>query len=96
MTEEQHAITLDGNAEAGLLSEVFVRDVTVAVAICAGCGASRHSGTLPLYAQEIGAILRCAQCSGVVVRDRPHDNAPVARGSGSRCIAMPLAFDRTS
>ena len=29
---------LDGNAAAGLLSEMFARDVTFAQATCAGCG----------------------------------------------------------
>ena len=37
---------LDGNAAAGLLAEIFAFDVTVARAICAGCGAEAPVGEL--------------------------------------------------
>jgi len=59
---------LDGNAAAGLLSEIFARDVTVARATCAGCGRADSIGGLHLSAQDMGAVLRCPGCTAVVVR----------------------------
>jgi len=41
---------LDGNAAAGVLSEIFVPDLTAARATCAYCGAIRALGTLLVYA----------------------------------------------
>jgi hypothetical protein len=35
------ALRLDGDAAAGILSELFVPDITAALATCAGCGESR-------------------------------------------------------
>ena len=44
------ALRLDGNAAAGILSEVFVPDLTTAQATCANCGTIRAMGALPVYA----------------------------------------------
>src|SRR5947207_2134142 len=43
-------LRLDGNAVAGLLTEVFAVEMTTAVGTCAHCGASNAIGTLPLSA----------------------------------------------
>jgi hypothetical protein len=59
---------LDGNAAAGLLAEVFAFDVTVARAICAGCGAEAPVGELAAYGLAMGAILRCSTCDMPLVR----------------------------
>ena len=40
------ALRLDGNAAAGILSELFIPDLTSARATCAGCGAVRPVGAL--------------------------------------------------
>ena len=40
---------LDGNAAAGLLQEIFGREMTVAVATCASCGAVAPIGESGLY-----------------------------------------------
>jgi Family of unknown function (DUF6510) len=62
------AVRLDGNAAAGLLSEVFVPDITTTRAMCANCGAIRALGALPVYGQTMGAVMRCPTCDAVVLR----------------------------
>ena len=59
---------MDGNAAAGILSELFVPDLTVARAKCAGCGATRTIGVLHVYAHGMGTVMRCPGCDGVVLR----------------------------
>ena len=61
------ALRLDGNAAAGLLSELFVPDLTAARATCAGCGASGAVGALLVYAHGMGTVMRCPNCEGVVL-----------------------------
>jgi Family of unknown function (DUF6510) len=65
MTEES---TLDGNAAAGLLSEVFTPEATAAVVRCASCGAEGPVGVAAVYADAPGLVLRCERCSEVVMR----------------------------
>jgi hypothetical protein len=59
---------VDGNAAAGILSEVFVSDLTTARAKCAGCGATRTVAVLHVYAHGMGTVIRCPGCDGVVLR----------------------------
>jgi len=61
------ALRLDGNAAAGILSELFVPDLTAARATCAHCGATRAVGALLVYAHGMGTIVRCPGCDGVVL-----------------------------
>lgn len=61
------ALRLDGNAAAGILSELFVPDLTAARATCAGCGASRAVGELLVYAHGMGTVVRCPGCDSVVL-----------------------------
>jgi hypothetical protein len=62
------AFRLDGNAAAGILSEVFVPDLTTARARCANCGAIRALGALHVYAHGMGTVMRCPSCDAVVLR----------------------------
>jgi len=62
------AVRLDGNFAAGILSEVFVPDITTARAMCANCGTIRPLGALPVYGQNMGAVMRCPTCDAVVLR----------------------------
>ena len=64
-TEEMR---LDGNAAAGLLRELFVRDMTSAMATCRGCGNVGPVGGLLEYGHQMGIVLRCPACEGVVLR----------------------------
>jgi hypothetical protein len=61
------ALRLDGNAAAGILSEIFVPDLTAARATCAHCGASGEVGALMVYAHGMGTVVRCPDCDGVVL-----------------------------
>jgi hypothetical protein len=58
---------LDGNAAAGLLEEVFARDMTVAVETCAGCGASEPLGAVHVYMDAPGTVLRCPHCTTILI-----------------------------
>jgi hypothetical protein len=58
---------LDGNAAAGLLQEIFEREMTVAIATCAWCGAVAAIGESGLYAGGPGTVIRCRSCDGVLV-----------------------------
>ena len=66
--EDEEATWLDGNAAAGVLTQVFCGEPSAAVIICAGCGATAAIGALPAYALELGAILRCPHCDTAVLR----------------------------
>jgi hypothetical protein len=62
------ALRLDGNAAAGILSEIFAVDLTVARAMCAHCGATRAVGALLVYAHGMGTVVRCPSCDAVIMR----------------------------
>jgi uncharacterized protein DUF6510 len=62
------ALRVDGNAAAGILSELFVPDLTTARAKCAGCGVTRTIGALIVYAHGMGTVVRCPGCDKVVMR----------------------------
>jgi hypothetical protein len=59
---------LDGNAAAGMLSQVFSREMTTAMGTCVGCGAASPVGRLMNYGGEMGVILRCPACDTVMLR----------------------------
>jgi hypothetical protein len=65
--EAGNALRLDGNAAAGVLSELFIPDLTAARATCAGCGETRPIGALLVYAHGMGVVIRCPTCDGVVL-----------------------------
>jgi hypothetical protein len=64
-TEEMR---LDGNAAAGALRDLFVTDVTAALATCNGCGNVRPIAALLDYGHGMGVILRCPACDTAVLR----------------------------
>jgi hypothetical protein len=61
-------LRLDGNAVAGLLSEVFVLEATAAVLTCASCGAKGALASTLVYAAGPGTVLRCPSCTSVLMR----------------------------
>jgi Zn finger protein HypA/HybF involved in hydrogenase expression len=63
-----HALVLDGNAVAGLLEEIFGIEMTITPIECAHCGNKGAVGTLAVYAQGPGTVLRCPACKEVMVR----------------------------
>jgi hypothetical protein len=59
---------LDGNAAAGLLSEVFTPEATSATLTCAACGAEGAVATAIVYTGGPGTVLRCPACRTVLMR----------------------------
>jgi hypothetical protein len=57
---------LDGNAAAGVLSEVFAVDVTSARGECAHCGDVTVVAKARVYPNDHGMILRCSACGDVL------------------------------
>jgi Family of unknown function (DUF6510) len=66
---DETALSLDGNACAGMLREIFVEDMTAARAACATCGAIAQLGAQHLYdyPNGPGAVLRCRGCESVLM-----------------------------
>ena len=58
---------LDGNAAAGLLSEVFAVEMTVAIETCASCGTAKPIGATHVYADAPGVVLRCPACEAMLI-----------------------------
>ena len=55
------ALTLDGNAIAGLLAEIFAAEMTTATATCASCGTAEPLGATRV-SRGAGYVLRCPHC----------------------------------
>jgi hypothetical protein len=66
--EMSPSLMLDGNAVAGLLGELFGREMTLASSVCEHCGARRELGGLHAYTFAPGVVLRCPDCDAVVLR----------------------------
>jgi hypothetical protein len=64
---EQAAVP-DAQAAAGALAEIFCRDVTTAIAVCAGCGRIGPFAELRLYGAPMAFVMRCAGCDAVLMR----------------------------
>jgi hypothetical protein len=66
---DETSLTLDGNACAGLLREIFAHDLTGARGACAGCGAVGPIGPQRVYGYPAGpgAVLRCSACESILM-----------------------------
>jgi hypothetical protein len=60
-------LRLDGNAIGGVLLELFGAEMTVASAVCGGCGAHGEMARLDVYLGA-GIVARCSHCDFVMVR----------------------------
>jgi Zn finger protein HypA/HybF involved in hydrogenase expression len=67
-TDTIHSMMLDGNAAAGILSEIFALEITSSSLKCANCGREGEMGTLLAFMQAPGVILRCPVCKHVNLR----------------------------
>ncbi len=85
---ERDALTLDGNAAAGLLGELFAIEMTAAVATCDACGTSGAIGGARVYGGEMGAIFRCATCDAVIVRLVRTSRGISFDARGMRCLVV--------
>ncbi|MEA2457449.1 MAG: hypothetical protein QOC95_421 [Thermoleophilaceae bacterium] len=68
MSDLEMETRLDGNAVAGMLSEVFAIEMTDAVGTCHHCGARGALGTTLVYVSGPGTVMRCSACEGVLMR----------------------------
>jgi hypothetical protein len=59
--------TLDGNAIAGLLADVFGEEMTTATGTCATCGTSGEVATFAVYTRAPGTVARCPGCASVLM-----------------------------
>ena len=62
------ALMLDGNAVAGMLAEIFSAEMTTNLVECAHCGSDGAMGTLLVFGQAPGLVLRCPACENIVMR----------------------------
>jgi len=65
---EAHELMLDGNAAAGILSEIFGEEMTASPIECSGCGREGELASLLAFAPAPGFVLRCPACEQVVLR----------------------------
>src|SRR5262249_42238207 len=59
--------TLDGNAIAGLLHEIFREEMTATTATCVWCGFTAPIANGVVYPRLPGAVVRCRDCSGLLM-----------------------------
>jgi hypothetical protein len=86
------ALMVDGNAVAGQLQEIFGRDMTMAVARCAGCASEAQMGALMAFTRGPGLVLRCPTCEAAIARivETPSAIYLEARGAAFLRLAAPL------
>ena len=86
--EESISLMLDGNALAGLLHELFDVEMTIAPLECASCGRIGELGSLWVFAESPGFVLRCPGCQNIVMRMTvtPDQIYLDARGAAYLCI----------
>jgi hypothetical protein len=60
-------LMVDGNALGGVLSELFVHEMTSAPVACGGCGKVEPLGAEHAFTQAPGIVLRCRHCQGVLL-----------------------------
>lgn len=61
--------TLDANAIAGMLHEVFGAEMTAQESQCAHCGNQAQVGTFRVYDMHgPGVVVRCSTCAEIVIR----------------------------
>lgn len=58
---------VDGNALAGVLSEVLGAEPTVTVLCCGGCGSLGSVARTAVYRTAMGSVARCRDCDTVLV-----------------------------
>lgn len=67
-TDTLRSTMLDGNAAAGVLSEIFALEMTTSWLRCANCGREGEMGTLLAFMQAPGVVLRCPACEKIILR----------------------------
>ena len=91
MTDDDLAFVLDGNAAAGALREVFATEITTAQIQCDTCGATRAVGALRYYALPMGVVLRCTNCTAILLRAAHTPHGRWLEMRGAHCLKFALA-----
>jgi uncharacterized protein DUF6510 len=81
---------LDGNAVAGLLTEVFEAEITGALRTCGSCGTSAAVGAHRAYFGA-GTVLRCPACSDLALRVAILPDRFVVEMRGAWAVQLPRA-----
>ncbi|MCU1647074.1 MAG: hypothetical protein JWN03_7349 [Nocardia sp.] len=68
VTSTSEASYLDGNALAGILSEIFAADLTGCGCRCGACGVVEPLARALVYFCCPGTVARCPHCTAVVLR----------------------------
>lgn len=82
--------TVDGNALAGPLTEVFAVDITTAYARCASCARTGPVATLRIYGRAPALVARCPGCEAVVLRFNRTPTAAWLDLQGAASVRFPL------
>ena len=80
---------VDGNAVAGVLSEIFRAEMTVTITTCATCGDTRPVGALRAYLDAPGVVLRCASCGATQIKVVPGTAARLAGRARRERLRVP-------
>jgi len=64
MSTEAH---VDGNALGGMLMEMFGSEMTDRRGCCGECGAIGPMGSMHVYVEAPGDVMRCPACSAVLL-----------------------------
>jgi hypothetical protein len=82
------ALMVDGNAVAGQLQQIFGRDMTMAMARCAGCGNEAEMGALMAFTHAPGVVLRCPACQAAIARIVETPSAIYLEARGAAFLRM--------
>ncbi|TDU83281.1 hypothetical protein EV138_5743 [Kribbella voronezhensis] len=74
---------VDGNAIAGVMHDLFARDMTTMGYQCAGCGGAGVMAELVVYMSGPGAVGRCRDCDAILL--------VLTERRGMYCVDMPGA-----
>jgi Family of unknown function (DUF6510) len=85
------ALTVDGNAVAGVLAAIFATDITMSPGQCAHCHTVSMVGTMRGYVRGPGIVLRCPACAEVVVRIAETPSGTIVDVSGVTYLRLPPA-----
>ncbi|HET6653231.1 MAG TPA: DUF6510 family protein [Nocardioides sp.] len=91
MTERATSHTLDGNAAAGLFTEIFGIDVSAVSVTCGECKGSAAFAEQSAFVAGPGTVLRCRGCDHVLARvvETPREVWLDVSGSASWRFPLP-------
>jgi hypothetical protein len=72
---------LDGNAMAGVMHDLFARDMTTIGYKCTSCGRTGVAAEMAVYMSGPGTVARCMDCDTILLM--------LSERHGMYCIDMP-------